>query len=1006
MRLNAILLEQEQEKRNHRKVMLEASADFWSEFIKTQNLPLTESARQIEYKKLQETLVKTVFMIPLNQHDEFKKIFEMGITKENLNILTESEENLYEILGSIKEIWNKFKGVVKNVGNGLKKLGKKILEGVLSAIQGIIAPAKEIIKQGAKMIEQLERDVSMDTNSIKSNESLDVYFNSINVELNTLLEADYQRLNENDALRAATIKPMIDSVVADFPNEPIEIQTAKVAAKVKEKNSVDGALIQQIILGLANIKGNVEDFNSVTKIREFSKSVGLKKLIKDEIGSDGIDDVDFENEYDLLHSEETADRVRDRMFRDKDYIAACKKLELDYTEPENAFMAATKKQKWSILLGLVSVGLTTFTGFGILSVTQLLASTLIPLGLEYIAEVMEQKNMKMSYVDGMRTAAKWIKRIGMAISIANIAYSGWNWFMESGADAGKQLVDVAAAAKSVDPAEAAKAVEYLNTTEFIDATTIQMMTPENQVAMAKMLNADTVGKAGEFTQFIKGLNPDVKNAMDLGAFKDAVKGVNPEMFKVATDSAVAGTQAVNDTVDATKDVAKGTVDATKDVAKGTVDATKDVAKGTVLAAKPDATAIEAVNKAYMELLSDPNFKAKLADVAGENIGNQQKLLDILSNNAIKPENADKILSKLTPETYEALVKGGSIDKVMAFSKQIGFDETTLSNLTKYAGDGKIKALLDTAAIEKISPDKIKDIINTAGGEKFISGLVAKDGLDGFLKVAKVTNTDGLSKIIDISTKAPGTMDSIIAKGLQPEIASKLLQNDFVNADNVANLVKNDVLFNSSKLMSTYNIDSTIVKDISKIDKETMNSFLQQAADRNSSAAVVKNALASGELKTGMTHGQVTAILDTSKNSVAAAGQATELISGVGDSGTAAIKLAVPAESVEAAKKIVQGTAQQIGEKLGADVMKEIDPDKLAKYIAHNMENPNWFSKIVGSNKLESFENMANKIVEIVAKDGEIPDYIMTDVAKAAKEAAKSASLADQVIKNTIDIGQV
>jgi hypothetical protein len=173
----------------------------------------------------------------------------------------------------------------------------------------------------------------------------------------------------------------------------------------------------------------------------------------------------------------------------------------------------------------------------------------------------------------------------------------------------------------------------------------------------------------------------------------------------------------------------------------------------------------------------------------------------------------------------------------------------------------------------------------------------------------------------------------------------------------------------------------------------MNSFIEQAAGRNSSSAVIKNALASGELKSGMSFEEVTAVLDSSKNAVSAAGQATELISNVGDEGKTAIGLAVPAESVAAASKVVQDTAQTIGEKLGADVMKNIDPDKLAKYIAHNMEQPGFLDKLAGTSKLEKFQAMADKVVEKVVKDGELPEYLLNQEGLAAASAQAANDMA-------------
>lgn len=398
-------------------------------------------------------------------------------------------------------------------------------------------------------------------------------------------------------------------------------------------------------------------------------------------------------------------------------------------------------------------------------------------------------------------------------------------------------------------------------------------------------------------------------------------------------------------------------------------------------------ALEASKSAYGKVLSDPTFKDSLKSVAGESMNDQQALLDALIKNGIKPENAGKLLATMNHDEYVKLVAGGSIDRVIGFAKQIGFDEKTMTNIAKYAGEGRMGQFLDAAYTNGLGPDKIKGIINTAGGTQFIDGLINKSGLEGFMQVAKDAPDAVVSKMIGIAGKAPGTMETLIGKGLNPAAITKVLSNDYITPENVGELVKNNVLKNMTTLTSTYNFDSAMIGEVAKVKKEIMDDIIKQAMEQKASPAVMKKVFSFGVEEINKGTLSASQLIDAAKETVANAGQATEIMAHMGSDGQNAIALAVDAADVATASKIAENTLAEMGAHFGSEGLAKIDPNKFAQMIVKNMENPKWYDALgMGKSKLDYFKAAAEEVARQLGNNAEYVDGVAQVPAAILKAA--------------------
>lgn len=763
MKLQAILLEQRRQLNENRKMMVESSAEFWSELIRIQHLPLSESARGDEMDRLTGMLVQTAFKLPQNQIDEFQRIFEMGIDKSALEILNESDEQLFEVFDSVKNIWSKFKGLIKKIPATLKKIGKDILYKVLSTIKSLLAPLKKILDEVVDGLTKL--DSSLSPNGAKNESEIDDFFDR--------LEKDVKVLNEsrlmNEDLAGDIINPYIDKVTSEYQSLDFTSKVVKVIALVKQQEGeIDGLFVSRIFKDVAAKTGNEQPFTNITDVRIFVKENDIRNKIKAEMkeltGDAG--DVDFDNEYDALHSEELGERVRNRMFRDKDYIAACQKLGLDYAEPENSFKVALQKQKWSILLGIASMGLTLWAGpLALVSVASLLASTLIPLGLEFLAAYGENENWDMKTVDRLKTIAKWSKRIGMAISLTNLAVTGWRMFADSGTQIVGDLGQAAAGGATVDPAVAQAAVAKLNASteiaKIIDPTTIQMMSPANQVQLANLLDPNYAGSAGDLSKFVAGLNPDVAKAMDLAQLKLQVLAANPEVAKTAIEAGAQAVQQGTDVVKAKLDGIAAFTNASPEAQKAlqagieakkyTADAfaamkpeqqaafLKDIADGKMTQASYDM--IQAAGKAKADVIAGATQNAAGATttqaVSGGAALSPAQVTSISAETGLTPE----AIKGLGAKNAELIQKAVSADGTLTADQLIKLKAEMLKN--NPALDGKLGAI--DAAIQKVNA--VAEIKNMSVGDYSVAKNASGDSVLSVLKDRGINDTDVMSQIV-------------------------------------------------------------------------------------------------------------------------------------------------------------------------------------------------------------------------------------------------------------------
>ena len=407
---------------------------FWTELVKINSLPLSESVYEGKISELENVILNISLYINENEIDEYFEFLENNI------ILNENAVN------GLKKIGNKTIDVLDKVNQGKKKVVGAVAKGVTKSVKylwdnfipdsvkkmgkAILSKIKEIVvflvKQAGKLIKKAIDEIANITKKIipekyrKNCEKGDVLKDSLSVT------------NKNKIILEGITETELDKYFTGFDfkdvrskiNDSYKFLSYLVAElkKIMEKNgnskSIDSSDIGTLIKYIGKKGLNTSDYK-FSDINELNRKLldndvpfYVRKYYKiGDISADKVDNVDVDKTDGVLCNIGKTDYLK--LCSKKHIDTAWKKMNIDKFMTLDEFVETLGNRKMYIISAIISVGtsigLAAVSG-GVLPIARLVslfAFVLAPMAVEFYANVLENR--------GQKEAAEFYNKLASAL---------------------------------------------------------------------------------------------------------------------------------------------------------------------------------------------------------------------------------------------------------------------------------------------------------------------------------------------------------------------------------------------------------------------------------------------------------------------------------------------------------------------------------------------------------------------------------------------------------------
>ena len=446
MRLQEIILEQQNRDVAYDRMMTEANMKFWSTITKNAMLPLSESAQSNSMDKITAMLYETAWKLPDDKKDIF---FEQLLNNPML------DEDVKDFL---KNTGNKaLNGVAATQGaveNAKKKVAGTVIKGVKAAgafASDIyknyvpLAAQQQIAKMGKAAIQKVQQGIQKLGNLASKvlaaiNKVIAKYKNEDPCRTNESLEIFLQKINEaiekqyfigDKAKLLDTIVPELQKLEGGLP-----IKLAKTISMLKSSGiSVYGRDARGIAYDITseNVGAN---FNDLSKIKDpglndnnpyfpmskYFKDNNIKELIKEfDLGNastgEGACEISEKDKRTLVEK-----------YMGPDSQAGKALAAIGLQEVAAGMVEEIKKHPGSFLISVLSAIVTIVSGGTALRLAAVIFGSVLPAFGNAYVEYLKTNNApqeKIDFAEKVVKAIRFIATIAQVINIASFIEKGW-----------------------------------------------------------------------------------------------------------------------------------------------------------------------------------------------------------------------------------------------------------------------------------------------------------------------------------------------------------------------------------------------------------------------------------------------------------------------------------------------------------------------------------------------------------------------------------------------------